>query len=344
MSRMSHVVPQMASKESPDEMHSEDANNTDALTHDPGSPDSSSKKRKVGDAPSQRRKRATTACRFCRLRKTKCDNVRPVCGFCQFHQAKCVYSDSVSEEGASLNSKSDVQHHQLLQRLERIEELLRHPADNSEVGPEREGPPNLGGGSASPSPSSSKTRIFFSPSTRCEAPLRWPIFQDYIDRRYTYVNSFLLEPLIPEAWGTPRSNVISSPASSLSTHCGSAADENGGIAGETLVPLCRKFLVHVHTRNPILDSRELMAAAARCAEHGLKWDAPSCLVVRIPGLPPRVQRHPLIFVLTISSLPRVADRLRIGVLYRPMDSALDRGRLARYRSHVGGLCQASIGR
>lgn len=37
------------------------------------------------------RKRAVTACQSCRLRKTKCDNVRPACGFCSKNGAQCIY-------------------------------------------------------------------------------------------------------------------------------------------------------------------------------------------------------------------------------------------------------------
>lgn len=37
------------------------------------------------------RKRAVTACQSCRLRKTKCDNVRPACGFCSNNGAQCIY-------------------------------------------------------------------------------------------------------------------------------------------------------------------------------------------------------------------------------------------------------------
>lgn len=37
------------------------------------------------------RKRSVTACNFCRLRKVKCDNTRPVCSFCIRHSVDCVY-------------------------------------------------------------------------------------------------------------------------------------------------------------------------------------------------------------------------------------------------------------
>lgn len=39
------------------------------------------------------RKRASKACNTCRLRKTKCNNERPVCGFCQSLGAVCGYDE-----------------------------------------------------------------------------------------------------------------------------------------------------------------------------------------------------------------------------------------------------------
>ncbi|KAK9311942.1 hypothetical protein V1524DRAFT_387052 [Lipomyces starkeyi] len=41
--------------------------------------------------PTYTRKRAVTACQVCRFRKTKCDNSRPVCGFCQKSGERCVF-------------------------------------------------------------------------------------------------------------------------------------------------------------------------------------------------------------------------------------------------------------
>jgi hypothetical protein len=40
------------------------------------------------------RKRALKACKTCRFRKTKCDNARPICGFCRSLSAVCVYDDA----------------------------------------------------------------------------------------------------------------------------------------------------------------------------------------------------------------------------------------------------------
>ena len=46
-----------------------------------------------GDA-SYPRKRANTACQVCRARKTKCDNRKPRCSFCERVGARCISSSS----------------------------------------------------------------------------------------------------------------------------------------------------------------------------------------------------------------------------------------------------------
>lgn len=57
------------------------------------------------------------------------------------------------------------------------------------------------------------------------------------------------------------------------------ADSRRGISEEDFIPLCKKFLIEVHPRNPVLDEVELMRHARSAAENGLKWDSGSCLVV-----------------------------------------------------------------
>lgn len=43
------------------------------------------------------RRRAVAACGPCRVRKTKCDNVRPACGFCQRNGGLCTYPDTSND-------------------------------------------------------------------------------------------------------------------------------------------------------------------------------------------------------------------------------------------------------
>ena len=48
---------------------------------------------------------------------------------------------------------------------------------------------------------------------------------------------------------------------------------------ERIPALVDNFLQNVHTKNPILDVEALVKYSRRCAEHGVDWDAWSCLVL-----------------------------------------------------------------
>lgn len=45
--------------------------------------------------------RAVAACQVRRRRKVKCDNIRPVCGFCDQHGAECIYTTPGSDNDYS---------------------------------------------------------------------------------------------------------------------------------------------------------------------------------------------------------------------------------------------------
>ncbi|KAM5347762.1 hypothetical protein ACJ41O_007586 [Fusarium nematophilum] len=82
------------------------------------------KRRRLTTTDFTRRKRAVTACHFCRMRKTKCDNVRPKCGYCVRQKAKCVYGDG-GEGFAEEDGEEAVTNRQLMDRLEEIKEMLQ---------------------------------------------------------------------------------------------------------------------------------------------------------------------------------------------------------------------------
>ena len=76
-------------------------------------------------AASYARRRAGAACRVCRARKTKCDNVRPVCGSCRHHQARCVYTDGSEADGLQVGlDEAASRHREVLERLDDIRHLL----------------------------------------------------------------------------------------------------------------------------------------------------------------------------------------------------------------------------
>jgi hypothetical protein len=73
------------------------ARETSAVTGQDGN---SSRKRRQQDQPASElrypRRRSLKACRLCRARKTKCDNVHPTCGFCSSIGATCSYDGGES--------------------------------------------------------------------------------------------------------------------------------------------------------------------------------------------------------------------------------------------------------
>ena len=54
---------------------------------------------------------------------------------------------------------------------------------------------------------------------------------------------------------------------------------SGGVREEEFNVLSKRFLAYVHIKNPILDCAEFKAYVRDVAEHGVRWDGPSCLVV-----------------------------------------------------------------
>ncbi|PSN71725.1 hypothetical protein BS50DRAFT_543869 [Corynespora cassiicola Philippines] len=216
-----------------------------------------------------RRKRAVIACQFCRLRKSRCDGIKPVCGFCRHHGATCIW-----DNGSETGQESTPGERHILKRLDAIEALLSTKAQITQ------------GISASPgelhdalpfqdtihanSPSTCSIPKSDQPimsnntpmhdTTRCESLLRWPIFAGKIDPRDAAIDSF------PLHHGQNTSLGIN--------HIGAA-----GIPDHLYVPLCRKFLAHVHPRNPLLQGSQLVEHAKVLTENGLGWDGNTCLVL-----------------------------------------------------------------
>ncbi|KAF5543892.1 heterokaryon incompatibility protein [Fusarium mexicanum] len=228
------------------------------------------------------RKRAVTACQSCRLRKTKCDNVRPVCGFCSRSGAQCVYpgsgpdSDYSSYDPASLT---------ILDRLNHVVSLLesrplavlvnetgsydspheasdipRRPASVSQ--PLRVVPIHASRDLTTLVPEDDVLQVlerpdFPSASNNCESIMRWPIFQGLVPE----VHSFVLE-LNEDVEAGPSDARVSG---------------GRGVQEEDFVPLSKRFLAYVHVKNPILDVKDYKNKVREAAENGPRWDA--CLSV-----------------------------------------------------------------
>lgn len=99
-----------------------------------------------------------------------------------------------------------------------------------------------------------------------DAVLEWEIF------RGKYPGDALIGVLFQ-----PRDESVSSPASiadGVMTGTGLHPPDD-----EKIPSLIDSFLQNVHTKNPLLDAELLVKHGRRCAEHGVGWDALSCLVL-----------------------------------------------------------------
>ncbi|KAK6210047.1 vegetative cell wall protein gp1 [Colletotrichum tabaci] len=232
-------------------------------------PETSNKRRRTSGM--YQRRRAVAACGPCRVRKTKCDNVRPACGFCQRNGGHCTYPDT-SNDFSTFDPASLA----ILDRINHVVSLL-------ETGPQ---PPMDNVGSAVPLPQSTLSPTSISgpqtstsvaleedpthaldnlpeddamirfnipdsaaASANCEAVLKWPIFRGLVPD----VESFILEADDDdrESFDRPR------PVNGCSL--------GRGVQEDDFTVLSKKFLAYVHVKNPILDVADFKAQLIACA-------------------------------------------------------------------------------
>ncbi|KAL1846988.1 hypothetical protein VTK73DRAFT_165 [Phialemonium thermophilum] len=231
------------------------------------------------EAGAYQRRRAVAACQPCRLRKTKCDNMRPVCGFCQRNGGQCVYLDS-SNDYSSFDPASLA----ILARINHVVSLL-------------EARPSAGAGAVGTPPSSSLdavqgpaggtvpttnhqerkddlveddlvANLYLSQVPRaclnCEGVLAWPVFQGFVPD----VVSFILDLEDNEASPSCEKRRVP-PSGGLGR----------GVQEDDIIPLSKRFLAYVHVKNPILDVPSFKVQVKRVAENGPGWDGTSCLVL-----------------------------------------------------------------
>ena len=231
-----------------------------------------------GTSVSSRRR---TACQSCRARKVKCDNARPRCAFCNSGGTECIYVDNMADRlaldpGTKLMvSRLD----QILQSIETSNDLIKVVEQKN--GRLRGFPSPPGTDKASTShhvlePSKDYLRIP-SCKTSADTVLTWPIFSD------EYPPDCLIGSIFTQTNDQSGSDDSFSKFSAIGR--GTSLDMfsiSGGLqtmSEEKIPALIERFLRNVHTKNPILDVEALLRYGRSAAEHGLRWDAPSCLVL-----------------------------------------------------------------
>jgi len=197
------------------------------------------------------RKRANTACQVCRARRTKCDNKKPSCSFCERVGAKCISSsvDLSAFDPASLK---------ILERLDQLEEKLLSQQSQQ---------PHQASTTDESIPCQSGQQ-FHVLSTNVVDVLSWSVFNGRFNAHLD-VKSLLRK--------TPLNVAVHSPASDLHTTVNDSDSSTG-------LKLLDAFLQHVHVKNPILDEVKVRQMVHRINLEGFGWDAESCLVLIIYAL------------------------------------------------------------
>ncbi|KAL2784508.1 hypothetical protein BJX66DRAFT_329949 [Aspergillus keveii] len=224
------------------------------------------------------RRRAVRACQVCRSRRTKCDNKKPACSFCEKIGAKCVVNDP---SDLSVFDPASVV---IIQRLDQIELLLQQQQQQQtqiksagSVIDRIDDLANITLNSAvtaSDSPTlhgSPRYQVAASDFSRLtiETILSWSVFEAKYES-YTSLRDFASSP----------TNSSQEPflANSDPRH------ERLDLDLRTCTRLLHTFLEEVHIANPILDVPLVTDYLYQACVHGIGWDAPSCLVLLICAL------------------------------------------------------------
>ena len=207
------------------------------------------------------RKRAVTACQVCRSRRTKCDQKKPRCSFCEKTGAECVFdptalstfdpaSLAILERLDTLEQKIDSIQPQEQQQQQSSSYLAPFPALNAKndsntahtVVKESQHPDSL-------------------LPENLDDVLKWPILQD-INYQATESSH------IP----SPESDHTSPAQLSLD------GDElNPGITNAYL----DSFFANVHPKNPVLDEPYIRRLVRKVSLEGPSWDSESCLALLV---------------------------------------------------------------
>lgn len=221
------------------------------------------------------RKRAFAACQFCRLRKTRCDNVKPICGYCRMHDATCVYDDHAGGDDLPPKEPEDLTK-QIMDRFDVLERLIKSSA-TSRSGDDLDSAaqvPTDGTSLGSQLRSSTKNCVvdhqdLWLDSRRCESILAWPIFSAIVPLDAHGIKSLITF--------TQQQNRLNGRLSHTSFDL--PRKRARGYSEDAIVTLIRKFIEDVLPRNPVIDGPELLSIANEVAEHGVDWSPRSCLIV-----------------------------------------------------------------
>lgn len=241
------------------------------------------------------RKRAVRACQTCRARRTKCDNKKPSCSFCERIGAKCVVNDpaDLSAYGippliqieklpqtiaTNCRYRFDPASLVIIQRLDQLELLIQQQKETEPAKP----PPvdqhaidlktRRRASSGVAVANGDTTSLIGSPlyyssdlsRLTIETILSWNVFEGKYDSN------------------TDLKALVTSPTTLSGEPFLANSDprlERLDLDLDVCTRLLHTFLEHVHIANPILDVPLVTNYLYQACVHGIGWDAPSCLVV-----------------------------------------------------------------
>lgn len=209
------------------------------------------------------RKRAVTACQVCRARRTKCDNKKPSCSFCEKIGAKCITQPTnySSFDPASIKILEKLEHIETLLELPNNDEAQDSPSPSTSIRtPERHSVPS-NPSSIPKSPNYNAVQNECSLQILASNVLNWPVFGG------KFVSQARSLALIQRSESKPPTTT------GLIESC-----INNATVGNELLD---NFIQHVHIKNPILDITELRRLVQRLGLNGVSWDLESCLVLLV---------------------------------------------------------------
>ncbi|KXH41359.1 hypothetical protein CNYM01_10773 [Colletotrichum nymphaeae SA-01] len=215
--------------------------------------------------------RASSACQTCRGRKTKCDNERPICGYCRRVGATCTYI----EDSAPATSLCQGVGPRLLGAIENLANLIQRNEENFRAIPQLsrdlsgnssdypDSPTFQGGrqdgllsGQDGGAADEAKKSIHpsLSDTAGLDSVLEWPIFPKPVP--------FAIDPF---SHASPRGDAFS-PRSPPAMEF------------YELSRLVDLYLTNVHPMNPVVDAQMLRQMLKQVAENGPDWSASTCIV------------------------------------------------------------------
>ncbi|KAJ5377230.1 uncharacterized protein N7496_004639 [Penicillium cataractarum] len=254
------------------------------------------------------RTRAPTACQTCRLRKTRCDNTRPICSYCAIQGVDCIYPETSPHP---VQASSDSTNNEILSQLSHLTSLIEEMkqdrgstifstrslrssffdmgmhSNNSPRDDLLSGSNNLHGSSSGleDRPGDHDPMALYAANS-AEYMLRWPVFNKVITESERHIRSFLLDSLDsqPQSGIPPRQIGI-------------------GLLDD-IQCLCKKYLRLIHRRNPVLDREKLEHYAREVTVQGPGWDGQSCQVLLACALGCTVSNF-----IPLDEIPEDLDRL-----------------------------------